>query len=108
MSPIAPFTASIDEPRAINGWFAGGVLTWESGASAGRSIEVKSWTQATGRVELLLPPGYPISPGDVFHIRPGCDKRLDACIDRFANILNFRGEPYVPGQDLLMSYRDAR
>ena len=102
------FTATIDEPRAADGWFAGGVLTWETGANAGRAIEVKSWTQATSQIELLLPPGYPIAPGDTFRIHPGCDKRLDTCSDRFANVLNFRGEPYVPGQDLLMSYPDAR
>ena len=50
----------------------------------------------------------PSQPGDLFRIHPGCDKRLDTCIDRFANVLNFRGEPYIPGQDLLMSYPDAR
>jgi hypothetical protein len=104
----ASFTASIDEPRAVDGWFAGGVLTWETGANAGRSIEVKSWTQATGQIELFLPMGYAIANGDAFRIHPGCDKRLETCIDRFANVLNFRGEPYVPGQDLLMSYPDAR
>ena len=38
----------------------------------------------------------------------GCDKRLATCIDRFANVLNFRGEPYVPGQDALTHYPDAR
>jgi hypothetical protein len=102
------FTAAIDEPRAVDGWFAGGVLTWESGPNAGRSIEVKSWTQATGEIELFLPMGYAIESGDAFRIHPGCDKRLDTCIDRFANVLNFRGEPYLPGSDLLLSYADAR
>ena len=102
------FSATIDEPRAVDSWFATGVLTWESGANAGRAIEVKSWTPASGQIELLLPPGYPIAPGDAFRVFPGCDKRLDTCIDRFANVLNFRGEPYVPGADLLVSYPDAR
>jgi hypothetical protein len=100
----AVFTASVDEPLAIDGWFAGGVLTWEAGSNAGRSIEVKAWAQSTGQIELFLPMGYAIGIGDVFRIHPGCDKRLDTCIDRFANVLNFRGEPYVPGQDALMSY----
>lgn len=104
----AVFTAVIDEPRAIDGWFAGGVLTWETGANAGRSIEVKDWTQGSGRIELFLPMGYAIESGDAFRVHPGCDKRLDTCIDRFANVLNFRGEPYVPGQDAMMSYPDAR
>lgn len=104
----AILTAAIDEPRAVDGWFAGGVLTWESGPNVGRSIEVKAWTQATSQVELFLPMGYAIQPGDTFRIHPGCDKRLDTCIDRFANVLNFRGEPYVPGQDAMMRYPDAR
>ena len=104
----AIFTVLIDEPRAVDGWFAGGVLTWESGANAGRSIEVKAWTQAAGQIELFLPMGYGIEIGDAFRIHPGCDKRLDTCIGRFANVLNFRGEPYVPGQDAMMSYPDAR
>jgi hypothetical protein len=103
----ASFTAAIDEPRAVDGWFAGGVLTWESGPNAGRAIEVESSTQATGQLELLLPMGYAIQPGDLFRVQPGCDKRLDTCIERFANVLNFRGEPYVPGQDSLMTYPDA-
>jgi hypothetical protein len=98
------FTANIDELRAVDGWFAGGVLTWESGANAGRAMEVRAWTQATGELELLLPLAYAIQPRDIFRLQPGCDKRLDTCIDRFGNVLNFRGEPYVPGQDLLMSY----
>jgi hypothetical protein len=104
----ALFTAAIDEPRAVDGWFAGGVLTWETGPNAGRSIEIKGWTAGEGRIELFLPMGYGIEIGDVFRIHPGCDKRLDTCITRFANVLNFRGEPYVPGQDAMMSYPDAR
>ncbi len=102
------FTASIDEPRAVDGWFTGGLVTWESGGNAGRSVEVMSWTQTSGEIALFLPMGYPIEPGDMFAIHPGCDKRLATCIDRFANVLNFRGEPYVPGQDALMTYPDAR
>lgn len=104
----ALFTAAIDEPRATDGWFDGGVLTWETGDNAGRAIEVKSWVQASGQINLFLPPGYPIQPGDAFRVHPGCDKRLDTCAGRFANVLNFRGEPYVPGQDELLKYPDAK
>ena len=104
----AVFNATVDEPRASDGWFAGGVLTWESGANAGRSIEVKDWRREDGRIEMFLPMGYAIQPGDAFRIHPGCNKHLDTCIDRFDNVLNFRGEPYVPGQDAIMSYPDAR
>ena len=101
------FTASIDEPRAVDGWFTRGLVTWESGGNTGRSVEVSAWIQAAGEIVLFLPMGYAIEPGDAFAIHPGCDKRLATCIDRFANVLNFRGEPYVPGQDALTRYPDA-
>lgn len=109
----ALFTAAIDEPRAapvesMGGWFDGGVLTWETGDNAGRAIEVKSWVQATGQIALFLPPGYAVQVGDAFRVHPGCDKRLNTCAGRFANVLNFRGEPYVPGQDEIMKYPDAK
>jgi uncharacterized phage protein (TIGR02218 family) len=29
-------------------------------------------------------------------IFPGCDKTLETCYTRFCNVLNFRGEPFVP------------
>jgi hypothetical protein len=99
--------ALVDEPRASDGWFAGGVLTWESGPNAGRSMEVKAWSQATQQLTLFLPAGYAIAAGDRFRLAPGCDKRLDSCSARFVNVLNFRGEPYVPGQDALLRYPDA-
>jgi len=79
-----------------------------AGSNAGGSIKVEACAQSNGAIELFLPMGYAIEPGDAFAIHPGCDKRLDTCIARFANVLNFRGEPYVPGQDALMSYPDAR
>ena len=34
----------------------------------------------------------------------GCDKSLATCAGRFGNALNFRGEPYLPGIDLLTRY----
>ena len=104
----ATFTVVIDEPRAADSWFDGGVLTWETGDNAGRAIEVKSWVQATGQIALFLPPGYAVQVGDAFRVHPGCDKRLNTCAGRFANVLNFRGEPYVPGQDEMMKYPDAK
>ncbi|MEJ8631220.1 DUF2163 domain-containing protein [Sphingomonas sp. I4] len=37
----------------------------------------------------------------------GCDKRLETCLSRFANVVNFRGEPFLPGIDLLTRYPGA-
>ena len=37
----------------------------------------------------------------------GCDKSLATCAARFGNAANFRGEPYLPGMDLLTRYPGA-
>ncbi len=34
----------------------------------------------------------------------GCDRQLATCRDRFANFVNFQGEPHLPGNDLLTRY----
>jgi uncharacterized phage protein (TIGR02218 family) len=104
----AVFIATLDGAASADGWFNGGLLTWTTGANAGRAIEVKSWTAGTGRLELFIAVGYAIQIGDAFTVYPGCDKRLETCIGRFNNVINFRGEPYVPGIDAIMQYPDAR
>ena len=40
------FTLSEDLSGFPDGWFDEGAITFETGANAGRTIEVKSWTQA--------------------------------------------------------------
>ena len=67
-----------------DGWFDEGAVTFETGANAGRTIEVKSWNQAIRRLELWAPTGLPVEAGDQLRIYPGCHKRvLEDCRDRF-------------------------
>lgn len=42
--------------------------------------------------------------GSRAHLREGCDHTLTTCASRFANAVNFRGEPFLPGNDLLTRY----
>ena len=37
-------------------------------------------------------------------LREGCDRTLDTCATRFANAVNFQGEPFLPGNDLITRY----
>ncbi len=49
------------------------------------------------------PPFVPLEQGMV-EVLEGCDKRLATCATRFLNAGNFRGEPHLPGNDLLVRY----
>ena len=53
---------------------------------------------------LLMDEPLALTPGTRVMLREGCDKRFSTCRDRFANARNFRGEPHVPGADLLTRY----
>ena len=50
---------------------------------------------------------YPIQAGDRFWYYPGCDLLATTCDRKFNNILNFRGEPDMPGMNKMLSYPDA-
>jgi uncharacterized phage protein (TIGR02218 family) len=99
----ANFTITVTEPRAVDGWFNEGVVTFTSGANDGRSMEIKLWTQSVSAVHLHLPMPASIAIGDTLTLYPGCDKTVATCAGRFNNMPNFRGEPYVPGADAFLA-----
>ncbi|MFG7180665.1 DUF2163 domain-containing protein [Burkholderia pseudomallei] len=82
------------------GYFAYGTLKWLTGQNAGYTMEVKEF--APGVVTLALPMEYPIAVGDTYTITAGCDKQFGTCKDRYSNVVHFRGEPYVPGIDMVI------
>ena len=49
-------------------------------------------------------PVFPVQAGDLVELHEGCDKSFATCAGRFANAANFRGEPHLPGMDLLTRY----
>ncbi len=87
-------------------WFTRGLLTFMSGANAGRASEVKLHAISAGvvTVELWQPMSDTILPGDTFTITAGCDKQHATCRAKFANAVNYRGFPHMPGNDTLASY----
>lgn len=87
-----------------DGFFSFGVITWTSGLNDGVSMEVlNQFNAGAGKDTLILALSMPnpISPGDTFEIVAGCDKRIATCISKFNNVANFRGEPFVPGGDVV-------
>lgn len=87
-------------------WFNSGVLTFTSGANNLAIHEVKRFSRtSTGDViELWFPTANPVLVPDTFTVTAGCDKSKATCLAKFGNIDNFRGFPYMPGNDVLTSY----
>jgi hypothetical protein len=48
-----------------------------------------------------------VDPGTLVLLVEGCDRTIATCRLRFNNAANFRGEPYLPGNDLLTRYPGA-
>lgn len=84
------------------GW---GELRWIDGANGGLRSAVLSSSGTT--VTLREPPPFTVQAGERVMIAEGCDKRLTTCASRFGNAANFRGEPHLPGNDLLTRYPGA-
>jgi uncharacterized phage protein (TIGR02218 family) len=88
------------------GWFTFGTVEWQSGANAGRRAEVlgHNVTDGVAILTLLEAPVRAIAESDTFILRAGCDKRMETCGAKFANAVNFRGFPHIPGQDAVLRY----
>jgi uncharacterized phage protein (TIGR02218 family) len=91
------------------GWFMGGKLSWTSGANQGRAMEVKrhAISASVASVELWQVMSEAVVSGDGFTVTAGCDKQFGTCKAKFANQVNFRGFPYMPGNDAALSYPNA-
>ena len=89
-----------------SGLFSRGRLTWSTGANAGLVVGVFAHrVDATAvRLELSEQAVRPVVAGDTFVIRAGCDKQAATCLTKFANLVNFRGFPHMPGNDVVFSY----
>jgi hypothetical protein len=81
----------------------GGRIEFTSGDNDGYTAEVKfgitSGSPAVDSIVLYLATPLAIQPGDTFFIWPSCDKTPATCLNKYKNILNFRGFKYLPGVD---------
>lgn len=94
-----------------SGTFTFGNLIFLSGANNGLSMEVKEYRYnagSGGEITLALPMPYPILSGDNYSLTKGCDKTLTTCFNRFNNVVNFRGEPLIPGIDRMLETAGTR
>lgn len=105
VSSARQFTASGLGAYA-SGWFTRGLLSFTSGAASGQSVEVKTHSVSPGGTvafELWAPARLPLLAGQTFTVTAGCDKFATTCQAKFANAVNFRGFPHMPGNDFLVA-----
>jgi uncharacterized phage protein (TIGR02218 family) len=87
------------------GAYAFGRLRWIGGANSGLESPISA--SSGDQLTLQEAPPFAIAAGDLIEIAEGCDKNFATCRARFANAENFRGEPHLPGMDLLTRYPGA-
>lgn len=96
---------TLDQGEPVGDAYGWGVLRWLAGPNCGLDSAIA--VSAGDTLTLRSAPPFPVAPGTLVRIEEGCDKTLATCSARFANALNFRGEPYLPGIDLLTRYPGA-
>lgn len=77
-------------------WFGYGAIRFTSGPNAGlKAIDIKAY-DADGTITLHEALFYMPQVTDAYEMIPGCRKRIEDCRDKFANSVNFGGQPHVP------------
>lgn len=99
-------SVSVSLPSARLPDFVGGRLRWMEGDMRGLWADVVAVEAngSTGELILASPPILAIETPTRVQLIEGCDHSLVTCATRFANAVNFRGEPHLPGMDLLTRY----
>lgn len=82
--------------------YVGGMISWLDGPFAGLRQSILAEEGGVWSVDTQLPEG--IVPSTFARLRQGCDHNVETCRTRFGNVLNFQGEPFLPGNDLLARY----
>ena len=89
---------SADLSAYASGWFQGGIATFPGG------VKTSVKRHAGNLLTLWTPMAQPAAVGDAFTVSAGCDKYFSTCQSKFANQLNFRGFPHMPGNDQVLAY----
>lgn len=80
-----------------DGYYDNGQMVFTSGANNGLVKAIKSYFDQQFLFNSPLP--FAPSAGDTFIAYPGCDKTQATCTNKFSNLVNFEGFPYVPAPE---------
>lgn len=88
------------------GWFSFGMARWIDGARSGLGDAVLTHQRMDGDDVLGFAQrvGDWVEIGDGLALTAGCDRRFATCRVKFGNAVNFRGFPYIPGNDYVLRH----
>lgn len=89
-------------------YYNNGIVEWQSGANSGLKGEVRNYDNSNGQITLQLKMPFDIEINDSVKIFPGCNLTTNNCINKFNNIENFGGFPFVVGTDRILQTPDAK
>lgn len=105
-SRVTGVTGNLVEVDAVvDERFRFGTIRFLSGPANGERRTILA--AADHALTLRSAPAGEVAAGTAVEIVEGCDKTLATCSGRFGNAVNFRGEPHLPGNDLLTRYPGA-
>lgn len=89
--PEITFASGVD----VHGdnYFNGGLLYWDVGTSYREFRMIES---QVGNVVTVTYNPATMTPGTVVSLYPGCDHTLGTCANKFTNVLNYGGWPFMP------------
>lgn len=90
---------TVDRHEPVADAYGGGSLRWFGGANGGLEGAVARSEGAVLMLEVV--PAFAPGAGDLVELVEGCDRSLATCAGRFGNAASFRGEPHLPGMDLV-------
>lgn len=76
-----------------DGYWAGGWIEWEIATGI---FERRFVLEHTASTVTLANPATGLTVGAAFNAYPGCPHTMQVCLDRFNNLLNYGGMPYIP------------
>lgn len=106
ITALDPDAGSLTVDRADTATYRYGELRWLDGPTTGLAAHILDASGATLTLAGGLAPG--VAAGMRVLLREGCDRTIATCSSRFGNAVNFRGEPFLPGNDMLAHYPAPR
>ncbi len=98
ITDLAQDNSFVDENRQEpDDYFTGGIVTF---LKDNRSFTVKEFRD--NNITLDFVHKLNINIGDKYKIVAGCNKSFLTCIQKFNNVINFRGEPFIPSRHQLV------